>query len=101
MFVICKNGHVNKPENYTVHEDDWTIEKLSKIHCPDCHDKVELYLCMEPVAMIKEEIIAYADNEDYIHADHFETSFEGERFIHNIFTKRTWNGKVKITIEQL
>lgn len=56
---------------------------------------------------LKEEIIAEADNSDYIHGEDeegnelYETSFETKNHNNTIFTKKRWSGKVKITIEKL
>jgi hypothetical protein len=99
MKVICVNGHIYNFEDYSVHEDDWELEKLSKIRCPDCRQKVELYLSINDKPITKEIIIADADNSDYVHSERFETTFKSEYYVHNIFTERTWSGKVKITIE--
>jgi hypothetical protein len=55
----------------------------------------------------KEEIIAEADNSDYIHGEDkdgnllYETNFETGIHVNTIFTRKRWNGKVKITIEEL
>ena len=55
----------------------------------------------------KEEIIAKADNSDYIHGEDkegnplYETSFSTGTHDNCIFTKKRWNGKVKITIERV
>ncbi len=49
----------------------------------------------------KETIIAEGDNSDYIHNELYETEFESKNYLHTIFTKKRWNGKVKITIEEL
>ncbi len=49
----------------------------------------------------KEEIIAKADDSDYLHGELYETSFETESHSNTIFTKKRWKGKVKITIEHL
>ena len=99
MKVICINGHVHDFEDYSVHEDDWELSKLLRTRCPDCHQKVELYLSMNNKPLTKEVIIADADGSDYIHGERFETTFDSEHHSHNIFTERTWLGKVKITIE--
>ena len=54
----------------------------------------------------KEEMIAEADNSDYIHGENekgeplYETSFETKTHSNTIFTKKRWKGKVKITIEE-
>lgn len=50
--------------------------------------------------MAQQEIIyAKGDGSDYIHGELYETSFEGLHHIHTIFTKKIWDGFVKITIE--
>ena len=56
---------------------------------------------------IKEQIIAEADNSDYIHGEDsngkplYETSFDTENHSNTIFTKKRWKGKVRITIEKI
>ena len=50
---------------------------------------------------MKEEIIAEADNSDYLHGNLYQTDFEHENYSSTIFTKKRWKGKVKITIEEI
>ena len=51
----------------------------------------------------KEEIIANADNSDYIHGEVYETQFNDElnNYSNFIGTNYRWTGKVRITIEQI
>lgn len=49
--------------------------------------------------MKRETIVAEADNSDYVHGELYETTFSTDTHDNVIFTKKRWNGKVKITIE--
>jgi len=36
-IFVCSEGHEYRASELSAHSQDWNLEEISKMRCPDCH----------------------------------------------------------------